>query len=404
MKINKNRFLPWLLAAAFLFPPSTSVAAVTTGLDSLVADDFTPLEGKNVGLITNHTGVDSKGRSEADIFASSKKFRLVALFSPEHGIFGKAEGGDKVSDSFYGSNRVPIYSLYGATRKPTVAMLKDVDVLVFDIQDVGTRFYTYLSTMGMAMEEADRLGIPFFVLDRPNPLGGDIMEGPVLDLSLQSFTSYFPVPVRHGMTAGEMALLHAAVHKLRMTPEIIRVKGWKRGDFYDATGLGWINPSPNIRDLDAAIFYPGIGCFESTNISVGRGTDSPFHWLGAPWLDAHKLLAKLDAAQIPGVKFSYEERTPSGDMYAGKPCHGIKMEITDRAVFRPLEIYINVICLLRDMKAAGFELNTDSAKHMTGSPEIEKLFREGAGAKTILGRFAASNREFEKTRQPYLLY
>jgi uncharacterized protein YbbC (DUF1343 family) len=391
-------------ASALLFAASVAMASVTTGLDSLIADDFAPLEGKNVGLITNHTGVDARGRSEAEIFAASDKFRLVALFSPEHGLFGKAEGGDHVSDSYYGPKHIPVYSLYGDTRKPTLEMLKNVDVLVFDIQDVGARFYTYLSTMGLAMEEADRLGIPFFVLDRPNPLGGDIMEGPVLDPSLQSFISFFPVPVRHGMTAGEMALLEAATKKLNMTPEVIKVKGWKRAELYDATGLGWINPSPNIRDLDAAIFYPGIGCFEATNISVGRGTDSPFHWFGAPWLDAKKLLAKLNAANIPGVKFSYEERKPSSDMYAGKLCRGIKMEITDRDAFRSLYVYVNVICALRDMKVRDFEFIADGAKHMTGSADIEKLYKSGASAKTILDAFGVSRRAFEKSRQPYLLY
>ncbi|MFA5162382.1 MAG: DUF1343 domain-containing protein [Elusimicrobiales bacterium] len=377
-------------------------AKTVTGFEVLSAGNFAPFSGKRVGLITNHTGTDSGGRSIAGAFASHGSFRLAAIFSPEHGFSGRAAGGDLVGDSSY--NGVPVRSLYGKTMRPDWGMLKDIDILVFDMQDIGARFYTYLSTMGMAMEEADKYGIPFYVLDRPNPVGGEIAEGPVPPGPSGGLTQYFPVPVRHGMTAGEMALLHADVKKLRLAPEVIRMKGWKRGMFYDETGLQWVNPSPNIRDLDAAILYQGLGCFEAVNISVGRGTDSPFHWFGAPWLDAKALVSALEKAHIKGAEFRCEERTPSDDIYAGKTCKGVSIRITRPKKIRPLEIFVSVLCLLRDMKQPGLEIRWDAAGKMTGSGNFRALYESGASPEEILSDFDKTLKPFMKSRGKYLLY
>ena len=377
---------------------------VKTGLEALAEDGFAPLEGMNVGLITNHTGLDSKGNSTADILSASKKFKLAAMFCPEHGLAGVVTGGEKVGNACYGADKIPVYSLYGATLRPTYDMLKNLDIMVFDIQDIGARFYTYLATMAQAMEAADKYAIPFFVLDRPNPITGTVMEGPVLDKVSPGLTAYLPVPVRHGMTAGEIALMYADAKKLRLAPEVIKMKGWKREMWYDETGLPWVNPSPNIRDIDAEILYPGLGCFESTNISVGRGTASPFHWIGAPWLDAKTVIGKLEKSGMKGVKLVYEERTPADDIYAGTPCKGIRFEITNREKLRPLEIYARVLCILRDMKAGQLKVDWDSARRMTGTADFQKLYAAGAPPEKILESWQKSLEKFAESRKKYLLY
>ncbi|MBI3553196.1 MAG: DUF1343 domain-containing protein [Elusimicrobia bacterium] len=377
--------------------------ALQAGIDVLEAQGFAPLAGKRVGLITNHTGVDASGRTTIDALFAAKNLQLVALFSPEHGIRGDKNGGAPIGDAKDPVTALPIYSLYGATKRPTDAMLKGLDALVFDIQDVGARFYTYLSTMGMAIEEADKRRIAFVVLDRPNPIGGETLEGPVLDGPF-TFTGYFPVPVRHGMTPGEMARLHAAAKGLTLALTVVPLQGWSRATLYDQTGYAWINPSPNIRSLDAALLYPGIGLFEATNMSVGRGTDAPFLWFGAPWLDARSLVQVLDAARLPGVHFEVEDKTPAQDLYAGKLCRGVRIEVLDRRSVRAVDIFVHAVCALRDQKVADFHLIAAQAKTMTGSDLYGAVFGSKDSAAGILSRFEGSWRGFAAARTPFLLY
>jgi uncharacterized protein YbbC (DUF1343 family) len=282
-------------------------------------------------------------------------------------------------------------------------MLAGIDVLVFDIQDVGARFYTYLTTMALCMEEAAKLKIPFVVLDRPDPISGAVLEGPVLAKNIQDFTGYFPVPVRHGMTAGEMALLHKDIRGLALDLTVVKLQGWDRADYYDDTGLVWINPSPNIRDVNAAIMYPGIGGFEATNMAVGRGTDAPFMWFGAPWLDAEKLASALNASGLAGVRFYAVDKTPGEDIYAGRLCHGIKMEITDRAAVRPLDIFVRAICALRD-KTYYRDFRFDELKLTAGNNVYKAVFESKDPPETIISDFQAQCREFDNTRRRYLLY
>jgi uncharacterized protein YbbC (DUF1343 family) len=383
--------------------PAPSQAGVLTGLDSAELDGFSLLAGKRVGIITNQTGVDRAGRSAVDVLFAAPKLRLTAIFSPEHGFRGTAADGEVIGNSTDPVTGLPIYSLYGSVHRPTSAMLAGVDVLVFDIQDVGARFYTYLTTMALCMEEAAKRKIPFVVLDRPNPISGDIIEGPVLPKNIQDFTGYFPVPVRHGLTAGEMARLHKAVRGIDADLTVVPARGWTRGLFQDEAGLPWVNPSPNIRGVDAAIMYPGIGGFESTNMAVGRGTDSPFMWFGAPWLDAARLTATLNAAGLPGVKFRAEDKVPQKDLYAGKLCRGVRMEITDRAAVRPMDIFVHAVCALRD-KAYYRDFRFEEARLTAGNNVYKAVYGSKEPAAAIVADFKAQSAAFAETRRPYLLY
>jgi len=400
-----TRFKLLSLAAAALICAARADAYVLTGLDAAEQRDFDLLAGKRVGIITNQTGVDRAGRSAVDALFGSQQARLVAIFSPEHGFRGNAADGEQISNSTDTVTGLPIYSLYGKTRRPTPAMLAGIDALVFDIQDVGARFYTYLTTMALCMEEAAKLKIPFIVLDRPNPIAGDVMEGPVLADNIHDFTGYFPVPVRHGLTAGEMALLHKAVRGLDVDLTVVKLQGWDRAAYYDQTGLVWIDPSPNIRGVDAAVMYPGIGGFEATNMAVGRGTDAPFLWFGAPWLDAGRLAATLNAAGLAGVRFYVEEKTPAKDIYAGRLCRGVRMEITDRAAVRPMEIFVRAVCALREKRFYGeFRVNEADFRLVAGNNVYKAVFESKDPPDRIISDFSAQCADFARRRQPYLLY
>jgi uncharacterized protein YbbC (DUF1343 family) len=385
--------------------PAPARASILSGLDVLEREDFAPLAGKRVGLITNQTARDSGGRSAIDVLFASKRLRLVALFSPEHGIRGDAPGGGHVGDTIDPATGLKVYSLYGDTRRPTAAMLKDVDVLVFDIQDVGARFYTYLTTMAYGMEEAAKRHIEFVVLDRPNPINGDVVEGPVPD-GPPEFTGYFPVPIRHGLTPGEMARLHAALKVPGLKLTVVPLQGWNRSMDYDETGYAWVDPSPNIRSLDAAFLYSALGLFEGSDISVGRGTDSPFLWFGAPSLDAAALAAHLNASGLAGARFHAEDRTPSEDLYKGKRCHGVRVEIVDRRTIRPMEIFIAAVCALRDRSAGG--LAAAGPAQSLGRGPARSLFGEILGSlkspAEIVADFAARRAAYEASRSQYLLY
>jgi uncharacterized protein YbbC (DUF1343 family)/CubicO group peptidase (beta-lactamase class C family) len=309
---------------------------VLSGLDAMVQQGFALFAGKAVGLVTNHTGVDAQGRRAIDLIAAAPGVKLHAIFSPEHGVTGAAN-----TDVPHGRDLAtgrPIWSLYGPTRRPTPEMLRGVTLLVFDVQDVGVRYYTYLTTLMYVMEEAGRLGIPVVVLDRPNPIGGRVIEGPLTDPDLRSFTAPYTIPVRTGMTIGEFARMVADERKLPVTLSIVPLTGWDRARWYDETGLPWVNPSPNIRSVTQALLYSGIGLLEATNLSVGRGTDTPFEVIGAPWMDGERVVAALQRLTLAGVRFEPVRFTPLGDVYARVACGGIRFVVTDREAIRPVTV------------------------------------------------------------------
>ena len=324
-----------------------SPTRVKTGLDVLKESQFAALEDLRVGLITNHTALDQNGNWILPLLHNAQNVNLTTVFSPEHGLEGKLDI-PKISDSRDDATGLKVFSLYGADRKPTAEQLRNVDCLVFDIQDIGTRFYTYISTMGLAMQAAQEQGKQFFVLDRPNPIGGEIVSGPMLDDGKESFVGFHNIPVRHGMTAGELAQMFRSelgLSDLRLT--VLPLANWQRNQLFDESGLLWVNPSPNMRNLNQAILYPGIGLLETTNLSVGRGTDTPFELIGAPWMDAQQLASELNARQLPGITFIPRVFTPASSVFAGKECRGINVLITDRQAVEPLRVGLEIAVALR---------------------------------------------------------
>ncbi|MDR3721787.1 MAG: DUF1343 domain-containing protein, partial [Candidatus Acidoferrales bacterium] len=340
-------------AVAALFGASTrsgQFAGVThtlTGVDMYDFMNSEPFAGKRVGLITNQTGMDSQGYSTIHLFAGRKDVKLVALFSPEHGFSGEADAA--VADGWDAASGVPIYSLYGETRRPTDEMLKGIDVLLFDVQDAGVRFYTYITTMAYCMEAAAKHHIRFVVFDRPNPLGGEVIEGPMLDADRTSFTGYFPMPVRYGMTLGELAEMFNAENKIGADLDVFSMRNWHRSETYDQTGLPWIPPSPNLRTVEEAFLYPGIEILQAGGVSVGRGTDTPFEIVGAPWIRVDEFATELDGRKIPGVSFNAAEFTPRDGPYNGQACHGVTIRITDRASLRSILMSLEIADALHRM-------------------------------------------------------
>jgi uncharacterized protein YbbC (DUF1343 family)/CubicO group peptidase (beta-lactamase class C family) len=334
-------------AAAPAVSAAPASGRVLSGLDAMVQQNFAMFLGKSVGLVTNHTGVDARGRRGIDLIAAADGVKLQAIFSPEHGMTGAAN-----ADVPHGRDAAtgrPIWSLYGPTRRPTAEMLRGVTMVVFDIQDVGARYYTYLTTLMYVMEEAGRLGIPVVVLDRPNPITGRVVEGPVMDADLRSFTGPYTLPVRTGMTIGEFARMVAEERKLPVSLTVVPLTGWDRSRWYDDTGLPWVNPSPNIRSVTQALLYSGIGLLEATNISVGRGTDTPFEVIGAPWMDGERVVAALARHGLAGVAFEPVRFTPRGDVYARVACGGIRFVVTDREAIRPVTVAFAVADALAEV-------------------------------------------------------
>ncbi|MCA8944189.1 MAG: DUF1343 domain-containing protein [Planctomycetes bacterium] len=388
------------VSALLLALAVTTPAQVLTGVDRLERDGFAILRGMRVGLITNHTGRTNDGRSTVDAFASTDACDLVALFSPEHGFAGKLDQAI-VEDAAHGGTGLVIHSLYGKTRVPTAEMLTGLDALVFDIQDIGTRFYTYISTMKGAMVAAAEHGVRFVVLDRPNPIGADWISGPVLDEGSQSFVGCHTLPVRHGMTVGELARMLRAELRLELELEVVRCEGWSRATTFDRTGLTWIDPSPNIRCLDQAILYPGVGLLETTNLSVGRGTDTPFERIGAPWLDAQSLARRLNR-EVSGATFTPIEFAPDSSKFAGVPCRGVQISITDRAVLRPVALGIRIACALRDLHPDEWD-STRIPRLLCDRATFEAL-REGLPAEKVMAGWPAELEAFEQRRAKFRIY
>jgi len=372
-----------------------------SGIDVLRADGFAPLRGKRVGLVTNHTGRARDGATTIDLLFAARDVKLVALFSPEHGIRGTVD--EKVASSTDQKTGLPIHSLYGETRRPTAEMLDGLDAIVIDLQDVGARFYTYTTTMAYVMEEAARRRLPVVVLDRPNPINGFQIEGPALDKTQLGFTGYFPaMPIRHGLTLGELARLFNGENKIGADLTVIQAKHWDRGEWFDDTGLPWINPSPNMRNLIQATVYPGIGAIETTNISVGRGTDAPFEQIGAPWIDGPALSDALNARRIPGIRFYPIRFTPTSSKYAGEECQGVFLIVTDRAALRPVRLGVEVAAMLHKMYGSRYEL--DAAERLFGSKDGLTRIRAGEDPAAIAASWAAAESRWRLLRAPYLLY
>jgi len=325
-----------------------------TGIDVLERDGFALLKGRRVGLITNHTGLSRDGIATAKLLHEAPDVELVALFSPEHGLKGLLDQAE-ITDARDEETGLRVYSLYGETRQPTAEMLAGIDTLAFDIQDIGTRFYTYISTMGLAMRAASEQGIRFVVLDRPNPINGLDVAGPVLDPGREAFVAFHRLPVRHGMTVGELARMFDAELGLGLDLQVVPAEGWRRSDGFEETGLRWVNPSPNMRSPAEALLYPGIGLLESTNLSVGRGTATPFELLGAPWLDGKRLAAHLSAQGLAGVRFEPVTFVPSSSKFAGETCRGLRFLVTDRRALRPVRMGLAAALGLRTLYPDAWE-------------------------------------------------
>jgi uncharacterized protein YbbC (DUF1343 family) len=380
--------------------PARPRSLVLSGIDVLRADDFKPLKGKRVGLVTNHTGRARDGQTTIDLLYGAKDVRLVALFSPEHGIRGVLDANvPSATDTKTG---LPIHSLYGETRRPTTEMLEGLDAIVIDLQDIGARFYTYTTTMAYVMEEAARRRIAVVVLDRPNPINGFQVEGPILDKSQLGFTGYFPMPIRHGLTLGELAKLFNGENKIGADLTVIPAKNWDREAWFDETGLPWINPSPNMRNLIQATLYPGIGAIEGTNLSVGRGTDTPFEQIGAPWVDGGALSDALNARSVPGVRFYPVRFTPTSSKYSGEECQGVFMIVMDRAALRPVRLGVEIAAALHKLYGAKFEL--DAAERLFGSREGLARIRAGDDPASIAQSWAGVEARWRQLRSQYQLY
>jgi uncharacterized protein YbbC (DUF1343 family)/CubicO group peptidase (beta-lactamase class C family) len=401
-----------LVAASMVAPPfpggrpgpaeetPRALTPVLTGIDVLKRDGFRQVKGKRIGLVTNHTGVDRAGVSTIDLLHQAEGVTLVALFSPEHGIRGQVDR--PVPDSKDEKTGLPIYSLYGQRKRPTAEQLKGIDTLIYDIQDIGCRFYTYISTLGYILETAAEHQIKVIVLDRPNPLGGVLVEGPILDRKLESFTGYHPLPVRHGLTVGELAQLFNAERKIHADLEVVRLEGWRRADTFDRTDLVWIHPSPNMRSLTAALLYPGIGLLETTNISVGRGTDRPFEVIGAPWLDGRRLAEVLAQTPVAGVRFVPTRFTPASSTHAGKACGGVQIFLDDWQSFRSLDTGIAIACQLQRLYPAQWQ-SKRYAVLLAHPPTFEAL-RRGDSVEQIRPLWQRDLTAFLGVRRAYLLY
>jgi uncharacterized protein YbbC (DUF1343 family) len=371
------------------------------GVDVLEEQNFSPLRGMHVGLVTNQTGVDSRGRRTIDVLASAPGVRLVALFSPEHGIAGDSRD-ERIADSTDQITRLPIYSLYGNTRRPTDEMLQGIDLLVFDIQDAGVRFYSYITTMAYSMEAAASHHIRFVILDRPDPLGGEIIEGPMLDPDHTSFTGYFPLPVRYAMTVGELARMFNAESHMGADLQIVPVRNWSRQQAYDETGLSWISPSPNLRTVNEVFLYPGVEILQAAGVSVGRGTETPFELVGAPWIEADALVGELDRRRVPGVRFQGARFTPREDPYDQEGCRGARMAVADRDLFRSVRLGLEIADALNRMYPKQFHLQ--KVMTLLGSQStIDRLARGDAPSDIIAG-WSADLDKFRKMREKYLLY
>lgn len=389
----------FLLTTATFLP--RAAAQVKTGLDVLVEENFQPFAGKRIGLATNESGITRDGRRNIDLFLNQKNIKLTALFSAEHGIDGTRDD-THIENSTYKDTGIPIYSLYnGDVRKPTPDMLKNVDILVWDKQDNGARFYTGVTSMAYLMEAAAARHIPFYILDRPNGINGVDIAGPPLDAKYVCFVTYMPgFPMRHGMTIGEMASYFNGEKKLGADLHVIKMQGWKRSMWFDETGLQWINPSPNIRNLMEAILYPGIVLLEGKYVSVGRGTDTPFETVGAPWFRAQEVADYLNQRNIPGIRFIPRHFRPTASLYKDEDCQGLDILLVDRNAFDP--VLMGMELLAATMKFHPGKLQP--TMRLLGSDEVLEKLQAGESGREILDQYHSQLEHFREIRAKYLLY
>ena len=377
---------------------------VIPGIEVLVSEQLALIGGKRVGLITNHTGVDRTLRHDIDVLVAAPGVKLTALFSPEHGVRGAAQAGEKVRSTIDAKTGVPVHSLYGETRRPTPEMLKDVDVLLYDIQDIGSRFYTYISTLGECMQAAAERRIPLIVLDRPNPLGGEITEGPVLNLAFRSFVGSFAIPVRYGLTAGELAGWIKTNLKLDLALSVVKMKHWTRAQWYEDTNLVWVPPSPNIPTIGSALVYPGMCLIEGTNLSEGRGTTTPFEIVGAPWIDGIKLAERLNAQKMAGVLFRPVAFTPTLSKFSGEACQGVQLHVADRKSFRPLPTALTIIENIRRSYPGQFQFKNSHFDRLAGTDAVRMAMERNQPAAEIASTWQNDLKEFEIGRKKFLMY
>ena len=384
-------------------PPAQ--VAVRPGIEVLLSDSLHLVSGRRVGLITNHTGIASDGRSSIDLLFEHPAVDLVALYGPEHSIRGDAQDGVIIESSVDSRTGLPVHSLYGATRRPTPEMLEGVDALLFDMQDVGARYYTYVSTMALAMEAAGVHGVPFIVLDRPNPIRGDVVQGNVLDPAFATFVGMYPVPMRHGMTPGELARLYVGEFGIQVELRVVPMAGWSRSMAFDATGLPWLAPSPNLPSLESALAYPGTCLFEGTNLSVGRGTDRAFQWIGAPWLDAARVVAALEARGFEGVGLeatTFTPRAPSDGKYDGQEVNAIRVAGASTAYDAP-RLAVAMLVEVRRVHADEWAW-LGTFDRLAGTDELRLGIEAGLDPEALTSEWAAALAAFEDRRAPYLLY
>ncbi len=373
---------------------------VQTGLDVLEAEKFAALRGKRIGLITNHTGLDSQGRSNVDLLSRASGIRLVALFSPEHGLLGRSD--EKLASTKDNSMGLPVYSLYGETLRPTEEMLHDLDALVFDVQDAGVRFYTYTTTMAYCMEEAAKRHIAFYVLDRPNPLNGEIIEGPMLDADKTSFTAYFPLPVRYGLTIGELAQFLNGENHIGCDLHVVAMKNWHRNYFFESTGARWVPPSPNLRTLKGAVLYPGLEILQNAGVSVGRGTEAPFEEFGAPWINGAEVAAALNALHLPGLRFLDQPFVPVIGLYSGQRCGGVGVRVTDRQAVRSVLAGLEVAALLNKLYPKQFD--PEKLLLLLGSADTVHQLRDKVSPDRIVAGWSTGLAAFDQARRKYFIY
>jgi uncharacterized protein YbbC (DUF1343 family)/CubicO group peptidase (beta-lactamase class C family) len=387
---------------------TTRNGSVKTGIEVLEERGFDVLQvagrKNHVGLVTNQTGVDTEGKRSIDVLAHAPGISLDAIFSPEHGVTGTLDT-THVGNSKDAATGIPVYSVYGpsdAARHPSPEVMKQLDAVVFDIQDAGVRFYTYETTLGYFLEAAAKAGVEAIVLDRPNPITGSFVQGPVADAGRESFTDYWTVPVRHGMTMGELAKMFNTERNINAKLTVVSMQGWQRGDWFDSTGLAWVNPSPNLRSLTSAALYPGVALIEGTNVSVGRGTDSPFEFVGAPWIRSQELAAYLNARNIAGVRFVPVSFTPSASVYEGKICEGINVVLTDRNALDAPELGIELAAALKKLYPADFKMER-MAELLVSEPAYDGLV-EGRDPRRIAQDWQEGLEKFEVVRKKYLIY
>nr|WP_263324790.1 DUF1343 domain-containing protein [Neobacillus sp. Marseille-Q6967] len=408
----------WLIGLlAFALVLSTFSAAFAKnekkfrlGVEVLLEDQIELIEGKRVGLITNPTGVDQDLNSIVDLLYNNPKVELTALYGPEHGVRGDAQAGAYIEKYIDEKTGLPVYSLYGQTKKPTPEMLSNVDVLLFDIQDVGARFYTYIYTMALAMEAAKENNIPIIVLDRPNPISGTKVEGPVLEDKYSSFIGEYPIPVRHGMTVGELAKLFNAEFEIGADLTVVEMEGWKRNMYYDDTPLHFVLPSPNMPTLDTTLVYTGGALIEGTNVSEGRGTTKPFELIGAPFINGADLAAELNSYKLPGVKFRAASFTPLFSKHVNKLSHGIQIHVTNRNSFKPFETGLYIVKTIHDMYPNDFQFRTPNAAgisffdNLVGNGSIRAGIEAGKSVEEMKVEWQPGLDKFMELREQYLLY